>query len=337
MRWTMSLLVYLDQNILSDLRQRKMEESGVVDFRPLKMALMSEQIVVVYSHVTLSEIMQITKGEYRQEHIDLLIELDAKYIDPLERKLIDVSPSKIWEDYLENEELNSDLGITMLMDVSQLPSRKLSGLPIEESFYELNTKIQSSLEHLLTKCEAQLLSVDIDELNEEQKLFFLRNKMQLDELRAKASVLEPITINSDQKLGPQSFRDMPEIKSLDLHNVGFKEVVAIIEATFKVENSNFNLNDYFDNTIQADVSRAYALMNWAGYYSDDFTKLKKGKDRFNASMNDMQHVASALGVDFLISNDVNFIKKAKACFAYVDSSTVVCEPSYFVDMCSNCL
>ncbi|WP_205531082.1 hypothetical protein [Pectobacterium brasiliense] len=82
---------------------------------------------------------------------------------------------------------------------------------------------------------------------------------------------------------------------------------------------------------QTDVVRAYNLMNWAGYYADDFTKNKKGKDRFNASNKDMLHVAAALGTNFLISSDIKFRKKAMACFAYIDFKTIVCSPKEFIE------
>lgn len=97
-----------------------------------------------------------------------------------------------------------------------------------------------------------------------------------------------------------------------------------------MENSNFDIADFFEETPQAAVARAYTLMNWAGYYADGFTKVKKNKDRFNASNNDLLHAVSALDVSFLISDDTNLIKKAKACFAYVGSSTVVCKPQEFI-------
>ena len=64
---------------------------------------------------------------------------------------------------------------------------------------------------------------------------------------------------------------------------------------------------------------------------EDFTRIKKGKDRFNASNNDMQHAISAIGVNFLISSDVNFLKKVQACYAYVDCQTIACSPKDFIE------
>ena len=226
---------------------------------------------------------------------------------------------------------NEDLGITALMEVSQLSSRKISGLPIDESFSEINEKLKVNLGNLISNCEAQLASIDIEKLDEPLRKYFGNMQSQLDELRVKSSSLQAPDIASEQQLGPQQFRDMPEIKALEVKNLEVEHVVHAIEATFKLENSSFDLADYFEDTPQTAVARAYSLMNWAGYHADDFTKTKKGKDRFNASSNDMQHAVSSVGVSFLISNDINFVKKANACFAYVNCSTVVCNPQEFID------
>ncbi|MBH0012397.1 hypothetical protein I6F66_09850 [Pseudoalteromonas sp. NZS100_1] len=327
----MGFVIYLDQNTLSDLRQRKIDESPNDLFRLLKHALKSEQITVVYSHVTLDEILQIPKAEYRQEHIDILAELDAKYIEPLQHTLSNQEPDNIWYAHLENKKSNADLGITSLMEVSQLSSRKISGLPIDESFSEINEKLKVNLGTLISNCESQLDSIDLEKLDEPLRSYFVNMHSQLDELRTKLSSLQAPNIASEQQLGPQQFRKMPSIKALEVKSIEIKDVVNAIEATFKLENNSFDFADYFEDTPQNTVARAYSLMNWAGYHADDFTRTKKGKDRFNASNNDMQHAVSALGASFLISGDINFVKKAKACFAYVDCSTVVCNPQEFIE------
>ncbi len=327
----MSFLIYLDQNILSDLRQRKIEKSQNEQFRILRHVLKSEQVTVVYSHVTLDEILQIPKAKYRQEHIETLIELNAKYIEPLYRTLSKQEPEKVWCAHLENKQSNADIGITSLMEISQLSSRKISGLPTVESFPEINGKLKESLSTLLSNCEQQLATINVDNLDEPLKSYFTNMQSQMDELKLKSSSLQAPEISSEQQLGPKPFREIPEIKALEVQSLDTKQVVHAIEATFKLENSSFNLADYIEDTPQTAVTRAYSLMNWAGYYADDFTKTKKGKDRFNASNNDMLHAVSALGANFLLSNDFNFLKKAKACFAYVDCETIVCSPQEFIE------
>jgi hypothetical protein len=327
----MNPLIYLDQNILSDLRQRKIEESHSKEFTLLKNALTSEQITVVYSHITLGEILQIPKEIYREEHIELLSELDAKYIEPLHRTLSDQAPSIVWHAHLDNEKSNEEMGIVDLIKVSQLSSRKFSGLPVEESFQDINDLLKKSLHELISNCEQQLSSVNTEQLNEPLKTHFENMHEKLPELKAKAESLKAPTVDKKQQLGIKLFREIPEVKALKVRTLKPHLVVSAIESIFKMENSNFNLYDYFEDTPQNAVARAYSLMNWAGYYADDFTKLKKGFDRFNASNNDMQHVVSAFDINFLISNDINFCKKAEACFAYISSKTIVCSSLIFIE------
>lgn len=69
-------LIYLDQNILSDFRSRKIKETDKL----LKNFLLTTNIQIVYSNITLNEINQIPLDKYKFEHIEVLEELNAKYI-----------------------------------------------------------------------------------------------------------------------------------------------------------------------------------------------------------------------------------------------------------------
>lgn len=330
----MSYIIYLDQNILSDLRQKKIDSVGNNDNRLLKLALKSEQSTVVYSYVNLQEILQIEKIEYRQEHIEVLMELSAQYIEPSTGQLKTTNPEMIWNEYLEIIKTNNEIGVDSLMYTQQLFSRKISGLPVRESFEEISNLLKDNLNNLLTQCEIQIPKIYLDDfasLDEGQQIQLTEIKTRINEFREAIKNLKKLEINNNQDLGPKQFREIAEIKSLNIENVEVNNVVNTIEKIFKQENSGFSFEQYFDNTVQSDVVRAYSLMNWAGYYADDFTKKSKSKDRFNASSNDMQHVSSALGADFLISNDNKFLKKAIACFAYVDCKTVVCNPKDFIE------
>ena len=42
------------------------------------------------------------------------------------------------------------------MEISQLSSRKISGLPIDESFSEINEKLKVNLGTLIFNCESQV-------------------------------------------------------------------------------------------------------------------------------------------------------------------------------------
>lgn len=95
----MSYLIYLDQNTLSNLRQRKIDEMKLDEYIKIKAALKSSEIITVYSYVTLQEISQIKNDEYKKEHIELLAELDAAYIEPKSNQLTDIVPEKIWKSF----------------------------------------------------------------------------------------------------------------------------------------------------------------------------------------------------------------------------------------------
>jgi hypothetical protein len=328
----MNVLIYLDQNTLSDLRDRKLQESDSEHLKLLKDVFNLEKISVVYSHVTLSEILQIKNPEYQKEHIQLLTDLNAKYINPLHRTLNFSSPEVIWHEYLDDNLSNDAVGITNLIEISQLFSRKITGLPIGDSFIEINDKLKTSLHNVLFHCEETLKSIDIQRLEEPLKSYYANMLIKLEQLKINASSLQTPTIPEDQQLGPLPFRDMPTLKVLEIQNIDPDKVVHAIEAIFTLENKDFKFDDYMENTIQNAIARAYSLMNWAGYYADDFTRIKRGKDRFNASNNDMQHSISAVGVNFLISSDVNFLKKVQACYAYVDCQTIACTPKDFIEV-----
>ena len=326
----MDTFIYLDQNTISDLRDRKLKEINDRSLNTLKRVLLAPNIQVLYSHVHLTEINQIPIETYQIEHIDLLEQLDAKYIDPL-TKAIDVRvPHQVWEGHLENEVQNREIGITEVMRVGELSSRKLSGLPIEDSFEDIWKNLRSSLKTLLDGCTAQLESVNFEELEEPLRSHFVSMKEQLPELMAKSQSLETLSVPDSQELGPMPFRKCSEIQKLNIMQLPSNEVVHSIEKVFNYENNKFDWRDYFEDTPENRISRAYSLMNWAGYYADDFNKVKKRKDRFRASNNDMQHAMMGFGATFLISNDNAFRMKAMACYEYVGAKTIVCSLQVFL-------
>jgi hypothetical protein len=77
------------------------------------------------------------------------------------------------------------------------------------------------------------------------------------------------------------------------------------------------------------------MLNWVGYYPDDFTKIKKRSDRFIASQHDMMHAMFGRYADYLISGDNRFRKKASASFAYLKLQTTVVSPEEFAVIAQN--
>ena len=335
---TVMIIIYLDQNVLSNLRDRKIRELSSLQFSKLKDKLRSDNVLVVYSYITLVEIRQITNEKFKLEHIELLEEMNAAYIEPGSRILREEPASKIWEEFLGNEKENVQLGIDKVIPTMFLSQRKIAGLPIAESFVDINDKLKLELSNLMLRIRNQVLQLDLDkeleglddpESTSIKEYFFLADKM-VDFYLEQISKME-ISDVDESNLGVQFFRTSPDIKSLDVEKIPPEYVVRVIENIFNKDNKDFNLSDYVEDTIQNRISYAYELMNWVGYYADDFTKIKKGKDRFNASKNDMMHVVNAVGSSFLISGDIPFLKKACASYYFVNSETIVCTPEELVN------
>lgn len=321
----MPVLIYLDQNILSDLRGRKLEGAKNDNFKRLKDVILASNAQIIYSDITLSEINQIPRDDYKIEHIDLLAELSAKHL-PSIGNIREESPHRIWSDYLQNELDNGASGITQVIQIQELFSRKLSGLKVEESFSSLRETLQRSLYLLLKDAPEQLNSVDIDTLDESEKRQLIGLKNWLPDLLAKIDHMPLLDIPEYQELGPKPFRASEQVHTLNVMGLSPDRVVKSIEAIFSIENSAFDWGEYFDGKA-GNIAKAYSLMNWAGYYPDDFDKKH---DRFRASNNDMQHAIKASICHFLISSDVAFRMKAIASYHYAGVETIVTSPEDFL-------
>lgn len=336
----MNKLIYLDQNILSDLRSRKLKETADNYFVLFKNFLLKFNIQVVYSHITLAEINQISNDEYKKEHLDVLEELNAKYIEPKNKKISDKKPSQIWIDYVEYLNIENDiLGFKNLALTLDNLSRKSSGLPNNNSFEKIGESLEDSIKNLSNKI-INLLDIDIDESNlkEEYKGNISQIKSYMEQMKKDLPILLNKRLESINKLakfdsiplGPKPFREYEPIKSLNISELPSCEVVLAIEKICN-KNNEFNWRDSFEDSIENGISMAYTLMNWAGYYPDDFDKIKKNTDRFRASNNDMQHAILASNTSFLISNDYAFCMKAIASYEYSGVNTIVCSVETFLE------
>ena len=321
----MDTFIYLDQNALSDLRIRKRENQTDKSAERLYAAL-SEQgngSSVVYSSTHLDEIRQIEIQEYIDEHIDLLGGLNAIYIEPLTAELNAKKPILVWEAYLENEKDNIKNGANESANIIDQLSRKFSGLDVESSFDELHTMLVDNVRDSITQIEKMLSEATEQEISSHQGR---QMKLMLTQLKEQAKGLEassPFEIEEGQELGPKPVQSHMEVEKLGLENLSPKNVIPAIDRLFATENPEYRWEDYFDNTVHNQIARCYTLMNWVGYYADDFTKVRKRGDRFRTSTNDLMHVRSAAGAAFLVSNDKAFIKKATACYAHLGVPTIV--------------
>jgi hypothetical protein len=158
----MNFYVYLDQNTLSDLRERKLRESDDEGLRKIREIFYKDSIRLVYSETHLQEILQISNAEYRMEHVDLLSELRGVYINPVSTKLIYEDPNVVWLDFLKNESENEVGGIKKVSYVFDRINRKISGLPVDESFEDLEFQLKKHLKSMLQSAENELNNLDSD-------------------------------------------------------------------------------------------------------------------------------------------------------------------------------
>jgi len=339
----MAVRIYLDQNILTELRERKIKQSINSNYLiKLKEILSIPNIETIYSHITLTEINQISNNKFKLEHIDLLDELNAKYIDPHKKKLLNKTPSKIWVKYKEELHIqNVPLELKALEKTFDTFSRKISGLPTESSFKEINTDLDNFFKELPNKMFDLLDNLEFDE--KDLKEPYKNNKKEIENIIEKIKnnlpqVLTdiPSTNNvftkfNDIPLGPKSFRELDAIKKLNIKTLPSSKVILAIENVISKEKpSSHGWIKDMSKTLEDKIAIAYCLMNWADYYSDDFNKVKKNRDRFLSSKNDMLHTAMATGATFLISDDKAFRMKAIAAYEYVGIQPTVCSLEEFI-------
>jgi len=319
----MDTFIYLDQNALSDLRIRKRENQNDKSCERLYSALSEEGngLSIVYSATHLDEIRQIGIQEYIDEHIDLLGSLNAIYIEPLTKELNAKKPLLVWEAYLENEKENIKNGANDAANIIDQLSRKFSGLDVESSFDVLHKMLVDNIRGSITEIERMLSEATEQEISSHQGQ---QMEIMLAQLKEQAKGLEassPFEIAEGQELGPKPVQNHMAVAKSGLESLSPENVIPAIDRLFATENPEYRWEDYFDNTVHNQIARCYTLMNWVGYYADEFTKVRKRGDRFRASTNDLMHVSNAAGAVFLVSNDKAFIKKATVCYAHLGVPT----------------
>lgn len=322
----MTSYIYFDQNTLSDLRKRKRESLKSAHLDKLYAELVERSkhdIRVVYSATHLDEIRQIEYQEYIEEHVQLLCELEALYIEPLTTELNAKSPKLVWESYLKNEEENALNGANEGAEILDQLSRKFSGLGVGADFAQIHQALVDSVTTSVSDIEKMLSELSPEELNSHQGQQMNLMYQQLLKQAEGLANSSPINIREGEELGPKPLRSHDAVVGLNLDELEEHEVIPAIDKLFASENNDYRWEDYFDNTVHNQISRCYTLMNWVGYHPDDFTKVKKRGDRFRASSNDLMHARTSAGATYLVSNDNAFIKKARACYAHLNVPTVV--------------
>ena len=293
---------------------------------------MKSDIDVVYSPVTIEEIGQIKNDEnfakHFTEHYCVLEQLEAKFIDPLSKKLIDEKPHKVALNYLNNKKNLSHSPYSYLEKVLDDFNRKVSGLNVDKSFDDISEKMKMFLTDILNDTISQ-----IDDFDEEpMRSIIINMKKDIPLLLEKSlPISNPFNQVPNSPFNIKQYREDERTKKVMDSNPSKSELIMELKRRWKDESHLFERTALFNNLIESKIFYAYTQLNWLGYYADDFTKIKKNKDRFNASQNDMKHASFAYISTFLISNDTKFREKTILSYEFANVKTIVCSSETFLE------
>lgn len=326
-------IVYLDQNVLSDLRDRKLFETKNKNLMMLKSILMRNDIEVIFSHVTVDEISQINNDDFFREHYHVLEQLGAKFIDQKSKKIINEKPHKAALSYLKNQKNSFNTPYSYFVKILEEFNRKVSGLKIEKTFDDIEKELKKMSDIIVNDAIEQLNSLDENDYEEPMKSALIIMKANVPILLKKSISDSNLFPNSNNMaLGTKPYREHELTKKLMDSNPTSSELVIELEKRWKEESHIFSSHIFSNNLVESKIFYAYTQLNWLGYYADDFDKIKKKKDRFNASQNDMKHLSYAYIADFLISNDEKLLKKAIVSYEFANVKTVVGTPESFLSV-----
>ncbi|MDD2906024.1 MAG: hypothetical protein PHH41_04460 [Sulfurimonas sp.] len=326
-------IVYLDQNVLSDLRDRKLFETKNKNLMMLKSILMRPDIEVVFSHVIVDEISQINNDDFFLEHYHVLDQLGAKFIDPISKKIINEEAHKAALTYLKNKKISFNTSYPYVEKILEELSRKISGLKVDKTFDGIEKDLKKNLDYIGNDAIEQLNNLNENDYEEPIKSALIDMKANMPILLKEsipASNLFPQLYN--MPLGTKPYREHELTKKLMDSNPTSSELVIELEKRWQKESHIFSSNLVSNSLVESKIFYAYTQLNWLGYYADDFDKDKKNKDRFNASQNDMRHLAYAYRADFLISKDEKLLKKAIVSYEFANVKIVVGTPEYFLSV-----
>ncbi|MFV8569862.1 hypothetical protein ACNQ6O_01505 [Marinobacter sp. SBS5] len=241
--------VYLDQNVLSDMRERVLSESANEDLRALKTLCTLKDVEVLYTATHLREIRQIPHEKFRLEHLRLLNGLGAAYLTPVTNMLVRNHPKTVWDGFIENESQNYAAGIDSVMETQDLINRKLCGLPVDQTFDDLNSRLRASLRSILEDSLAQIEIVSTTELD---KVQIESVKIQISDQLSNLENLPRFDIPNDQELGPRPFRQLEKLKEIEKSPAA--HVIGLIEELFRESNPDFHWSNHIDDTPENKIA-----------------------------------------------------------------------------------
>lgn len=253
------LKVYLDQNVISSLRDRKGQEEPWA--KALSEALLHHNCIIHYSTYTLNEISQSNDaGSY----LNVLKNLDAKYCfiyENIERMDVDdKSVEDIWEEYLVRNKEMSDLGIDVITDSAinclKIISGCNTGRDLYEGFHDFINQTAPILQQLISTIN------DFLPLSERLECDFKKSAHQ------SAGAIDHLKGVNHTQLHPGTIRRYLKIEKEIIESLNLNELELILR--------QLSTEEIFNERKDKKALFIYLALNLIGYHSDDYTR-KRGK------------------------------------------------------------
>ena len=207
----------------------------------------------------------------------------------------------------------------------------MSGLNVDKSFDDISEKMKIFVNDILNDALSQIDNLNDEDYEEPMRSIIINMKKDIPVLLEKSlPIFNPFNQVPNSPFNIKQYREDERTKKVMDSNPSRSELIMELKRRWKDESHLFERTAHFNNLIESKIFYAYTQLNWLGYYADDFTKVKKNKDRFNASQNDMKHASFAYISTFLISNDTKFCEKTILSYEFANVKTIVCSPETFL-------
>lgn len=297
--------VYLDQNVLTELRASKIRERDS-NFANLFEVLKRPEFQVIYSEYTLIEISKVKSEEFVIEHLNVLNMLDAIYWN---NQFPHRSPDskRVYKDYFEskNSSLSQRLDYKHKKLIQSLNGID-TGVTAQERFDSLVDELVITPFSLLST-KLPILKKPIDKIGKKVSQYASKKLNPLNEIEG-YSVLNLIP-DLREIINDSSYESIESYSPQEV----FKEVER------RLFNHDPNLPVLLSHNvagIENKIEFLFLLLNWVAYFPDRFQNITSKKGLHDASMLDAKHASLAWHFDFIISTDEKFRKKALACYYF---------------------
>ncbi|MDO5770057.1 MAG: hypothetical protein Q4P13_11170 [Psychrobacter sp.] len=309
--------VYLDQNVLTELRIKKIFSGDYMYVQLLKL-FMSGSYSLIYSDVTLEEIYKIDNELYIKEHLSLLKFLRAVYWNnifiPQEHDV-----ESIYKIFVKSRK---DKNSQNLNNSAEKFIKRMNGIDIG-----ITTK--ETFEQMLEEAVKIPFSYLKDKVPQFGKVSKPIERTVINFTRNYFSSISNELID----FNPVEFRKCMGIDNDRLNEIEPEKVMLeIIKNFYNYDPNLINIFQLNGREIETKIEFLFLLLNWVGYYSDKFQNDSSKKGFHSASMRDAKHAGTAWHFDYLISSDFKFRKKTKACYSFIGSETQVLSIEEFLNL-----